>query len=74
MAVFREIENMKPMDLNSTPFVSYHEINVEEIDLIEDAWGLNSEFCDVIEILSQLKIVSPGRLTTCLIEKVRKQV
>jgi len=28
----------------------------------------------VIEILSQLKIVSPGRLTTCLIEKVRKQV
>jgi hypothetical protein len=65
---------MKPMGLNSTPFISYHEIDVEEIDLIADAWGFNSEFCDVIEILGQMKILTPGNLTKNLIEKVRKQV
>jgi hypothetical protein len=64
---------MKPMGLNSTPFISYHEINVDEIDLIEDAWGFNSEFCDVIELLGQIKVVFPGCLTLSLIEKVRKQ-
>jgi hypothetical protein len=64
---------MKPMGLNSTPFISYHEINVEEIDLIEDAWGFNSEFCDVIELLGQVKVAPPGSLTLSLIEKVRKQ-
>jgi len=65
---------MKPMGLNSTPFISYHEIDVEEIDLIADAWGFDSEFCDVIEILGQIKIITPGNLTKNLIEKVRKQV
>jgi predicted transcriptional regulator len=65
---------MKPMGLNSTLFISYHEIDVDEIDLIEDAWGINSEFCDVIELLGHVKIVTPGRLTKKLIEKVRKQV
>jgi hypothetical protein len=64
---------MKPMGLNSTPFISYHEIDVDEIDLIEDAWGFNSEFCDVIELLGQIKVASPGGLTLSLIEKVRKQ-
>jgi hypothetical protein len=64
---------MKPMGLNSTPFITYHEIDVAEIDLIEDAWGFNSEFCDVIELLGQIKVDSPGCLTLSLIEKVRKQ-
>jgi hypothetical protein len=64
---------MKPMGLNSTPFISYHEIDVDEIDLIEDAWGFNSEFCDVIELLGKIKVASPGGLTLSLIEKVRKQ-
>jgi hypothetical protein len=65
---------MKPMGLNSTPFISYHEIDVEEIDLIEDAWGFNSEFCEVIELLDQTKVVTPRYLTKKLIEKIRKQV
>jgi hypothetical protein len=64
---------MKPMGLNSTPFISYHEIDVDEIDLIEDAWGFNSEFYEVIELLGQMKVVPPGCLTKSLIEKVRKQ-
>lgn len=65
---------MKPMGLNSTHFVSYHEIDVEEIDLIEDAWGLNSEFSDVIKLLDSIKVTVPGNLTKKLIEEVRKQV
>jgi len=64
---------MKPMGSNSTPFISYHDIKVHEIDLLEDAWGLNSEFSDVIELLRQLKPEPERRLTTSLIEKIRKK-
>lgn len=65
---------MKPMDLISTPLVTYLDIKVENIDLIEDAWGLNSEFCDVIDYLHLIKIV-PGRyLTRNLKRKLRKSV
>jgi hypothetical protein len=65
---------MKPMDLLSTPLITYQNIKVEDIDLIEDAWGLNSEFSDVIDHLHQLKTV-PGRcLTRSLMRKIRKKV
>jgi hypothetical protein len=65
---------MKPMGLNSTRFISYREINVEKIDLIEDAWGFNADFSDVIELLGLIKSV-PGRcLTKNLIEQIRKKV
>ncbi|TAL64267.1 MAG: hypothetical protein EPN88_11250 [Bacteroidetes bacterium] len=62
------------MGLNSTPFISYCDIKVEDIDLIEDAWGLNSEFRDVIYLLGQLKIVAGKSLTKNLMNKIRKQV
>jgi hypothetical protein len=60
------------MGLNSTPFISYHDIKVENIDLFEDAWGLNSEFSDVIYLLRQVKPVPGKRLTKRLIEKIRR--
>lgn len=44
------------MDLNSTHFVKYSDIEVQEIDLYEDAWGLNTEFSDVFKFLDQLDI------------------
>jgi hypothetical protein len=65
---------MKPMGLNCTRFISYQEINVEEIDLIEDAWGFNSDFCDVIEFLGLMKAVPGKKLTKKLIKEIRKQV
>lgn len=59
------------MDFNSTQFVSYSNIDVDEIDLYEDAYGLNIEFIDVKEFLSHLS-VRPGKsLTDKLIWKVR---
>jgi hypothetical protein len=64
---------MKPMGLISTPFVSYHNINVEEIDIIEDAWGLNTQYCDVINILRQIDAVPEKCLTERLIEKIRRE-
>jgi hypothetical protein len=65
---------MKPMGLISTPFITYRDIKVKDIDLIEDAMGLNIEFCNVIALLRSIKVV-PGRsLTTCLIKKISKKV
>jgi hypothetical protein len=64
---------MKPMGLTSTPFISYHNINVKDLDLFEDAWGLNSEFSDVINLLRKIKVVPGRKLTKRLVEKIRKQ-
>ena len=63
---------MKPMGLTSTPFISYHNIKVKNVDLFEDAWGLNSEFGDVIELLRQINAVPGRRMTKRLMEKIRK--
>jgi len=65
---------MKPMVIISTPFIKYHNIKVEEIDLFEDAWGINSEFCDVIGLFGNINIVPERSLTTNLIKKIRKKV
>jgi hypothetical protein len=62
-----------PMGLTSTPFISYHDIRIDEIDLFEDAFGIYPEFSDVIEILRQLNIVAGESLTSDLIDKIRKQ-
>jgi hypothetical protein len=61
------------MELISTPLISYHEIKVKDVDLFEDAWGLNTEFCDVIYLLRQIKVVPGKRLTKRLIEKISNQ-
>lgn len=61
------------MDCNSTHFISYGEINVDEIDLYEDAWGFNSEFLDVIEMLGTINVVPSDRLTNDLVRMIRNQ-
>jgi len=63
---------MKPMGLNSTPFLSYHNIETDGIDLYEDAFGFCQEFSDVIGFLKQVKPAPEKRLTRRLIEKIRK--
>ena len=65
---------MKPMGLISTQFITYRNIKVKEIDLIEDAWGLNYEFYDVIDLLRQVKPVPERSLTLNLIKRIRKIV
>ena len=63
---------MKPMELISTQFITFREIKVEEVDLIEDAWGIDSEFCDVIDLLRQIEPVPERCLTMNLIKKSGK--
>jgi hypothetical protein len=65
---------MKPMGIISTQFIAYSDIKVKDIDLIEDAWGLNSEFSDVIDLLREIDPVPERCLTTSLIKKIRKKV
>jgi hypothetical protein len=60
------------MALTSTPFLSYHEIQVDNIDIYEDAFSLYQEFGDVINLLGQLNPVPKKRLTKRLIERVRQ--
>lgn len=61
------------MGLTYTPFISYHDIKVEKTDLFEDAWGLNSGYCDVIQFLGELKPEPEKQLVSRLIELIRDQ-
>ncbi len=60
------------MALNSTPFLSYHEIQVDRIDIYDDAYGFYQEFNDVMKLLEQVRPVPGKRLTKRLIERVRQ--
>ncbi|MGD0755528.1 MAG: hypothetical protein ABR927_10755 [Bacteroidales bacterium] len=62
------------MVLISTHFIRFRDIRAEDIDLIEDAMGLNTEFCDVIDLLRQINAIPERSLTTSLIKKIRKIV
>jgi hypothetical protein len=70
---FTENKLMKPMVITSTPFISYSKIQVKDTDLYEDAWGLNTEFNDVIETLRQIRTIPGKKLTEKLIERIRKE-
>ena len=61
-----------PMGLTSTHFISYHGINVENADLIEDAFGLNYDFSDVIALLRKVKFEPGEGQTERLIVKLRE--
>ena len=61
-----------PMGINSTPFISYHEIDVENIDLVDDAWGFNTDFHEVVKLLRMFRIEPDDRLTNKLIGKLRE--
>ncbi len=60
------------MDFKSTQFISYNLIEVDEIDLYEDAYGLNTEFIDIKEFLGKLDVRPGSELTNKLIWKVKK--
>jgi len=64
--------NIKPMGSTSTPFISYHEIDVKETDLHEDAWGLSSGYSDVIEFLGEFNSEPGDELISRVIELLRE--
>jgi hypothetical protein len=63
---------MTPMDINSTPFISYRKIKTDGIDLFDDAWGFYPQFHDVIDTLQHLKPVPGKQLIRRLIGPLRK--
>jgi len=72
MQPFTLKQNGSPMNFKSTQFISYNLIEVDEIDLYEDAYGLNTEFIDVKEFLGKLYLKPGKNLTDKLIWKVKK--
>ena len=60
------------MGLNSTPLISYCDIKTDQTDLFEDAFGINSQFSDVISLLDFLKPVPGHALTRRVIKCARK--
>ncbi len=64
-------KKMMPMDKTSTPFLSYHDIITDEIDLFEDAWGFCSEFSDVTTLLQLVQPFPEYKLIDRLIDKIR---
>ena len=59
------------MDRIFTPFLSYHDINTDEIDLFDDAWGFCSVFSDVTALLKLVQPIPDDRLIDKLIDKIR---
>jgi hypothetical protein len=61
-----------PMVSTSTPFITSREINVEETDLYDDAWGFSSNFQDVISQLGGVDTSPADRMATQLIRMMSK--
>lgn len=61
------------MGINSTQFISYHEIDVEGIDLHDDAFGFYPEFREVFDLLNESDIIPEESLIGRLIEKIRRE-
>lgn len=58
------------MGLTSTQIVTYREINVKDADLIEDAFGINCDFNDVVGFLRKVRFEPGDALTKRLIDKI----
>jgi hypothetical protein len=60
-----------PMGLTSTQFISYHDIDVRNADLIEDAFGINYDFSDVIAVLRKVNFEPGEGVMKRLISKLK---
>jgi len=60
------------MGLTSTQFISYHQINTDNTELISDAYGLDTEFFDVVSLLGEYEPLPEDELISSLIEHVRQ--
>ncbi|MBW6500121.1 MAG: hypothetical protein K0B05_01905 [Bacteroidales bacterium] len=45
---------------------------MDKIDLYEDAWGFNSQFSEVMSLLSMVKAAPGKRVTKRLIKRIRQ--
>ena len=59
------------MELTSTQLIAYSEIEVTDIDLFEDAFGIKSEFYDVIAFLQTASFEPDKNLVKKLLDRIR---
>jgi hypothetical protein len=62
-----------PMELTSTPLITYREINVTSTDLYDDAWGFKTEFPDVLCFLGEIDTDPVDHLTDHLLAFLSKK-
>jgi hypothetical protein len=60
------------MDLTSTPFITYQEIDTKGTDLFEDAFGFNTGFDDVFQLLEEYEPLPEEYLISSIIEHFRE--
>jgi len=60
------------MNLTSARFVHYSEINTDNTDIYDDAWGFSSEFGDVFALLEHDKIVPSREITERLTNLINR--
>jgi len=53
-----------------SPFLSFEELNVDDIDIYDDAWGFNCQFPDIVKILNLVEPVPPPSVISRLMEKI----
>jgi hypothetical protein len=63
---------MKPVIDALTPFITYADVDVREIDLYDDAWGLLTQFPDVIGALAMVEPSPRMGLVIGLLEKIEE--
>jgi hypothetical protein len=63
---------MKPVIDALTPFISYSDVDVREVDLYDDAWGFIAQFPDVMRALSLAEPSPSMSLIVGLLEKIEE--
>jgi len=64
---------MMPMNKTSTQFISFDNIDTDEIDLFGDAFGIDFGFTDITGLFESIRPSKPdGNLIESLIDKIRK--
>ncbi len=63
-----------PVNLTSTQLISYRNINTDEVDIYDDAWGFAYEFADVLDFLGTVDAEPPSDATEKLLEIISKKL
>ncbi len=61
---------MRPDVYKWMPVTSFNDIDVKELDLLDDAWGISSEFADLFVALSIVEPEPSESLVEGLISRI----
>jgi len=61
---------MRPVVDNGSRFISFAELDVRQIDLLDDAWGFARQFPDQLNAISLISPVAPDYLVNELLCRI----